>query len=521
MCCFYTFLNENSNLELALISKYDPKNRKYNFNIFNSGMFYELTKVKDKYITKEVNKEEYEYKIEINLLTNRILKINKSNNSEIFEFIWSEEKLYNWDKIKVAINETQIINSFEQSALIDQNVENSLDNRTGAASGIRTQKRNLSNHSSTSTILRNNNSTVAESEIPMMAHMGRLPLKSNSKNSTKNSIRAEVKPVVGSIIKGAINKITAQQEQKNPKNQERKNELTFSSPVGEKLSVQTSFPYKLNSNLISSQSSTGEKAKAAAEAKVAAEAKAAANAKNIKSLALKSMTAFDSNTKEDIAKKCFENENKFIIGEDNEIIIFKNGEKYYLGTTKFTFPYYNQYELNKDGSKLKITINNTEVIYDLNKCKDKTYNPFIQFYANNNNMKRKKEEIKTKEEKEKVETARATSALAEKEAAAKAKAIKEKEIINNFEKKIKLINTLSSNTELTALENNINKNLEIIKKEIPNNKSSLSKYWEAKGELDKKRINLSKPIYMNPQPQPQPSPEKNKSLFNTVKGFFL
>ena len=54
LCCFYTFLNENSNLELALISKYDPKNRKYNFNIFNSGMFYELTKEQVKFVCDEI-----------------------------------------------------------------------------------------------------------------------------------------------------------------------------------------------------------------------------------------------------------------------------------------------------------------------------------------------------------------------------------------------------------------------------------------------------------------------------------
>ena len=59
------------------------------------------------------------------------------------------------------------------------------------------------------------------------------------------------------------------------------------------------------------------------------------------------MTAFDSNTKEDIAKKCFENENKFIIGEDNEII------KIYQDHTKKLIP---EGWIRKFDKKIKIKI---------------------------------------------------------------------------------------------------------------------------------------------------------------------
>ena len=325
----------------------------------------------------------------------------------------------------------------------------------------------------------------------------------NQKNNNQPKTAA-MRPVVNSIITGAVKKFTEEQKK-----------LTHISSQNQ-----------IGKNTKAAEAKVAANAKVAAEAKAAAEA--AAEAKR-KSFALTSAAAFDSTAKvaelkaaaevkaaanakaaaeakEAKAKKCFENENEFIVGENNEIKIFKIGEKYYLGTTKFTFPHFNQYELNKDGSYLKTTINNNEVIYDLNKCKEKGYNPFKQFYANNKNTVKKKEEIKKEQEKVDLETAKETFALAAKEAAAKQKSKKEKEIINNFEQKIQKINNLTNKTQLNALEKNINNNWKIINEEIPIRNSSLWTKWiEAKSKIDSKRTNLGK----------LPSEENNKLVVTT------
>jgi len=197
LCCMFYFRNIKGELELGLVNYYYPENKKYNHFILDHD--FELINcelIKDeknnKYITEENCKNTYE----INLNTSRILKINKSNNSGIFEFKWSEEKLYHWDK----------------------NVEQSLDNRTGAAAEIQ----NNSNRS-TSTI-RENNALVYKS---------------------KNRERKNALIFSGSVVKGIMNS------------------------VRKKLSVQTNLPYK-NSQ---SQHQTRKIAKEASEAKAVVNAK--------------------------------------------------------------------------------------------------------------------------------------------------------------------------------------------------------------------------------------------------------
>ena len=142
------------------------------------------------------------------------------------------------------------------------------------------------------------NTTTYEAEVK--AAQAQLPLNSKQMISLQakitpppnTSVKNAVKPVVSSIIKGAVNKIAKQQEQeklelqKQSNNKRRKNALNASksmmsgimTAVGKKLSAQPESKIQ-TTNTSQTQIIQGEEAKVAANAKAVAEAKVAANAK--------------------------------------------------------------------------------------------------------------------------------------------------------------------------------------------------------------------------------------------------
>ena len=496
--CAYIFKDSINIRRLLLISRYDIIKKEYNHNI-NGCELIKDEKNNNKYITKKVCQDKYE----IDLTTNKIIKIDTSNNnSGIFELKWSEEKLYHWDKIK---NAEELPEKFEvKRRLLKTNVNNTWNHNKANAADEASATFTFTDEARAKVAANAKAANEARATLTFTDE-ARAKLAANAKAAA-----AEARATF-TFTDEAIAKVAANAKAAN----EARATLTFTDEARAKVVANA-------------------KVAAEARAKVVANAKATAENAKIKRFALTSAAAFDleadkakADTKakaaaeanEALIKKCFENDNKIIVGKNNDIIIFKIEKNYFLGTTVFTYPKYNQYKLDKVGSNLNVTINGNYFSYDLKKC-DREYNPFDEkFYAKNREIENEIEVLKKAEAKVFENKAKTALKLAENEAAANLKAKIEKKIINNFEQKIQKINIINDQKELKALETSINSNWRIINEEIPIRDRNLwIKMIEAKSKIDSKIRKSSQlpPAQLNENNKPK----KSKSFFGRVKNFF-